>query len=79
MRSGDEASDAQPPSPQRKAVCVAVALVIGLTTAYLGFTLTASPVWFSAIPVALALGWFVAMNPGVFFSRRSGHNGPVLW
>lgn len=74
---GDDASDAPPPSPQRKAVCVAVALVIGLITAYLGLTLTASPVWFAAIPVALALGWFVAMNPGA--SRRSGHAGPVLW
>jgi len=52
------------------------ALVIGATIAGVGFYLFSNAVWFAALPVAIAVGWFLAP-----LAVRSDHSsgGTVFW
>jgi hypothetical protein len=87
MRGHEELPEFEPPCPKqptlrRRIVCVLVSALVGVGVAALGFHLSSSPVWFAALPVALAFGWYIGSNPTEPLqasTRGPGGSGPVLW
>jgi len=73
---GAAAPQAQPRSLRRRlfwfVVCAALGLAIGLA----GSQLTGDPAWLIAIPVVLAVGWFVFADPtACAAAQRQGRGG----
>ncbi len=73
----------QPKITRAKRLAVFFAfLLFGLVVAAVGFRLSAGVLWFFAVPVAAALGWYAVANwshGAVIFYQSRSQGGPVLW
>ena len=75
-------SSPPPPITQKRVVFyLLIFLVLGSIVAFIGFYFTGSIAFLAVIPVALALGWYIAKNPSDSVSPANNppDKGPVLW
>jgi hypothetical protein len=78
--SAEEPHQPQPRSLKQRFALMIAAFVVGVTAAGVGFHLSGNAVWFAAVPVALAIGWFLAVGTFTSVAGPGGSGGgPVLW
>ena len=63
----DAVSPGGTPSPPRRtaqrALLLVLCLGLGLAIGFAGYHYTAAEVWFLAVPICLAIGWFLVADP----------------
>lgn len=65
---------ARPASFRRRLFWLLVCCVSGLGIGLAGYRLSADPVWFLALPAAMAVGWLFFANPEACASGRDGRH-----
>jgi len=55
----------------RRVLLLSLCLVLGFAAAFTGYHYTAAEAWFLAVPVCLAIGWFMVADPTACRPRQS--------
>lgn len=74
-------ADRARPTLARRALLLLACIALGLALGFIGQSLTSESVWFLAVPICIAIGWFFVADPNecVKCEPPPRQEGRVLW